>query len=187
MLIAAPADSTLGTVSPVTRRRLEAQGFVDLDDATLAETGPWLRLAPAICAAWTGAGTARRSSAVIWALMPFAALGAMRRGHPFDAIYNHGIRHLLGTQRLPPYNPPRRFACGVATVWLAATGWAFHAGATKVGYGLGTALVLAALVPTTTDFCIPSFFYGLLFGKPGRCILEESAREQQREAPLSPP
>jgi hypothetical protein len=137
-----------------------------------------------MCAAWTAVGTARRSSAVIWALMPFAALGAARRGHPFDAIYNHGIRHLLGTRRLPPHHAPRRFACGVATVWLAATGWAFHAGATRVGYGLGAVLVAVALVPATTDFCIPSFFYGLVFGRPGPCELEVAARDPQGAEPL---
>ncbi len=30
-------------------------------------------------------------------------------------------------------------------------------------------LALAALAPVTTDFCIPSFIYGLLFGKPVAC------------------
>jgi hypothetical protein len=156
--------------STVTRRRLEAQGFLGLDDATLAEVGPWLRLAPALCAAWAALGTALGSPGVLWALMPFAALGALRRGHPFDAIYNHGLRHVLGTRRLPPYHAPRRFACMVATLWLGATGWAFYAGASLLGYALGAALVLAALVPTLSDFCIPSFVFGLLFGKPATCV-----------------
>ncbi len=160
---------TSRTLSAVTRRRLETQGFVGLDDATLAEVGPWLRLAPALCATWAAVGTGLESPGVLWALMPFAALGATLRGHPFDAIYNHGIRHLLGTRRLPPYNTPRRVACAVATLWLGAAGWAFYAGASPLGYALGAALALAALVPTLSDFCIPSFFYGLLFGKPAAC------------------
>jgi hypothetical protein len=37
---------------------------------------------------------------------------------------------------------------------------------------LGATLALVALVPTTTDFCIPSFLYGLLFGKPAACTPE---------------
>src|SRR5215207_32071 len=156
-------------ISSGTRARIEAQGFVGFDDAKLAEFGPWLRLAPALCAAWTLVGTVLASPAVIWALLPLAALGALRRGHPFDALYNYGIRHLTGTRRLPPYQAPRRFACGVAAVWLAVTGWAFLVGATLVGYTLGAALVLAALVPTLTDFCIPSFIYGKLFGRPSAC------------------
>lgn len=157
------------TVSPVTRGRLEAQGFVGLDDDALAEVGRWLRLAPGLCAAWAVVGTALGSPPALWALVPFAALGVLRQGHPFDALYNHGIRHLLGTQRLPPYRAPRRFACAVAAVWLGLAGGAFFAGATVVGYVLGIAFVLAALVPTLTDFCIPSFVYGLFVGRPGAC------------------
>jgi hypothetical protein len=160
------------TVSPVTRRRIEMQGFVGLDDATLAEVGPWLRLAPAICMLWAVVGTVLAAPTVIWALIPFAALGAIRRGHPFDMIYNYGLRHVLGTRRLPPYNAPRRFACAFATIWLAGTGLAFYVGAPMLGYVLGATLALVALVPTTTDFCIPSFLYGLLFGKPAACTPE---------------
>jgi len=35
----------MATISPITRRRLEIQGFVDAEERTLAETAPWLRLA----------------------------------------------------------------------------------------------------------------------------------------------
>ena len=41
------------TLSSTTRRRLAMQGFIGLDDAALAEIGPWLRLTPAICSALT--------------------------------------------------------------------------------------------------------------------------------------
>jgi hypothetical protein len=157
------------TVSPVTRNRLEAQGFVGLDDRTLADVGSWLRLSPAICMIWAAIGTGLASPEILWSLMPFAALGALFSGHPFDALYNHGVRHWLGTQRLPRYGAPRRFACVVATVWLAAAGLAFYLGSTVLGYVLGGLLTLAALVPVVTDFCIPSFFWGLMFGKPLAC------------------
>jgi hypothetical protein len=145
------------------------QGFTGLSDETLAEVGPWLRLAPAICMVWTAVATAITSPAMVWMLAPLAALGAMLPWHPFDLIYNHGIRHFTGTQALPRYRAPRRFACLVATVWLALAGWAFYIGATMTGYALGFSLALAALAPVTTDFCIPSFIYGMLFGKPVAC------------------
>ncbi len=156
-------------IAATTRARLEMQGFVGLDDERLAEIRPWLRLAPGLCAAWAAVGTAWSSPALLWALVPFAALGALRRGHAFDVLYNHGLRHLRGTRPLPPYAAPRRFACGVATVWLAATAAAFGGGATILGYALGAAFVMVALIPATIDFCIPSFFFGLLFGWPAAC------------------
>jgi hypothetical protein len=154
------------TVSPTTRKRIEMQGFVNLNDRALADFGPWLRLATGICATWAAIATAFGSAFGLWALVPIAAAGAILTNHPFDAIYNYGIRHALGTRPIPRSPAPRRFACAVATPWLASAGLAFVAGVETLGYVLGGSLVLAASVPTTTDFCIPSFFYGLIFGRP---------------------
>ena len=156
----------MSTVSTTTRQRIEAQGYLGLSDATLAEVGPWLRLSPAICMVWVAIATFYESVTALTVLIPFAALGVVLPWHPFDATYNHGIRHLIGTELLPRAGAPRRFACFVATVWLIATSWAFYSGAATLGYVLGGSLVVAAAVPTFTDFCIPSFFYGLMFGKP---------------------
>ncbi len=156
----------MSTISKTTRRRIEAQGYLGLNDATLAKVGPWLRFSPAICMVWIAIATYYESVPGLLALVPFAALGAILPWHPFDAIYNYGIRHILGTPLLPRANAPRKFACKVAVVWLIAISWAFYSGATLLGYILGGSLAFAAAVPTFTDFCIPSFFYGLIFGKP---------------------
>jgi len=153
------------TPSATMRCRLEAQGYVGLSDEVMAEVGPWARLATGLCMTWVVVGTVLGSATMIWALMPIAALGAILPWHPFDLIYNHGIRHLLGKRPLPRHRAPRRFACSIATVWLAAAGYAFYSGATALGYILGGSLAVAAAFPTFTDFCIPSYFYGLMFGK----------------------
>ena len=154
------------TVSARERRLVEMQGFTGLSDDALAEVGPWLRLAPAVCMLWTAVATWQASAAALWALAPIAFLGAILPGHPFDVFYNHGLRRLTGTRALPVYRAPRRTACAVATLWLLGAGWAFHAGASGLGYGLGYSLVAAAAVPVTTGFCIPSYFYGLVMGPP---------------------
>jgi hypothetical protein len=152
--------------STTTRNRIEAQGYLGMSDAELSAVGPWLRLAPAGCMVWIAIATYYQSEAALMLLAPIAALGAIFRSHPFEITYNHGIRHILGTQRLPPAGAPRRFACAVATVWLVAASWAFYSGAPVLGQALGFSLAAAAGVPTFTDFCIPSFVYGLIFGKP---------------------
>jgi hypothetical protein len=82
-------------------------------------------LAPAICSALTAVATLLAMPILLWALMPFGTICAIRGVHPFDLIYNLGLRHLLGTQRLPRYAAPRRFACLFATTWLGITGGAF--------------------------------------------------------------
>ena len=157
-----------------TRKHIEAQGYLHLSDQELQEVGPWLKLAPAMCMIWVGISTFFQSWIAIAILVPVAALGAAMKGHPFEIIYNHGIRHILKTSHLPPAHAPRRFACAVATVWLAAASWAFYSGAVLTGQILGYALVAAAAFPTFTDFCIPSFIYGLIFGKPMACPMNKA-------------
>ena len=153
------------SVSPTIRRRLEIQGFVGLDDATLAELAPWLEFSPMLCTLLIGLGTVRASAVILGALVPIAVLGAVFPVHPFDVLYNYGVRHLTGTRPLPPNGPPRRFACGLAAVWLTATAWAFGTGAHAVGSILGGVLTAVAAIVSVSHFCLPSLLYTLLFGR----------------------
>ncbi len=153
------------TISATMRERIQAQGFCGLDDETCAQINYALRLSPAICMVWAAVGTALASSTVLWALVPFAALGAILPGHPFDVLYNHGLRHLFGTPALPRYGARRRFACALATMMLVAAAWGFQAGMPMVGYIVGWSLVAAAFVNVSMGFCIPSFIVRMFFGK----------------------
>jgi hypothetical protein len=157
-------------VGPLTTAvdRLEAQGYVHVNSATLGELEPWLRWSPALCATVMAIGTVLASPYILWGLVPFAALGAIFDRHPFDYIYNYGARHLTRTQPLPAHGAPRRFACAVASVWLVGTGAAFAADLDLLGYVLGGSLTAVAATVATTHFCIPSLVYGLLFGRPRR-------------------
>lgn len=150
-------------VSPVVRKRLEAQGFCNLDDPTLDELAPWMRWSPALCTVFMAVGTALNSPLILWSLAATAFLGTLLPLHPFDLLYNYGIRFLTGTRPLPYNGAQRRFACGIATLWLIGTGWAFHVGSTLVGYALGIPLVLVAGLVSITHLCIPSLVYNTLF------------------------
>ncbi|HSR64441.1 MAG TPA: DUF4395 domain-containing protein [Xanthomonadaceae bacterium] len=152
--------------SPTLRRRIEAQGFRGLDDARLARIGPWLRWSPALCTLGMVAGVALESAPLLWSLAGVAFLGALLRFHPFDLLYNHGLRHVTGTGRLPHQGPQRRFACGVASAWLLATGLAFALGETTIGYLLGIPLIAVAGLVSVTNICIPSMVYNRMFERP---------------------
>jgi len=154
-------SSILGTV----RENIQAQGFCGLDEKACAQLNYPLRFSPAICMVWAAVGTALASPAILWALAPFAALGAILPGHPFDVFYNYGLRHLFGTQALPRYGARRRFACALATIMIVAAAWGFQTGMPMVGYIVGWSLVAAAFVNVSTGFCIPSFIVRLFFGK----------------------
>ena len=154
------------TLSCQTRKRLNIQGLADVDDEALAAVAPWLRLAFGGCALLAAWGTILASPAILWTLTPIAALAALFPVHPFDLIYNHGIRHLTKTGPLPKRRAQTRFACGVGAVWLVATAIAFHSGRLILGYVLGGALTGVALLVSTTDICIPSMIYNALFLRP---------------------
>jgi hypothetical protein len=151
-------------LSETLRHRLDIQGYACESDATLARTQLWLRMSPALCATIAAVGTAFASPVILWALMVFAALGAILTFHPFDLIYNLGIRHLTGASDLPRNGAPRRFACAMASVWLLATGGLFYANLDIAGYVLGVALVAVAALITVSHICIPSLVYRALFG-----------------------
>ncbi len=154
-------SSTLGTV----RENIQAQGFCGLDDKACAQINYPLRLSPAICMVWTAVGTALASPTILWALAPFAALGAILPGHPFDVLYNHGLRHLHGTPVLPRYGFRRRFACALATIMIVIAAWGFQAGKPVLGSVVGWSLVAVASANVSRGFCVPSFIVRLFLGK----------------------
>ena len=155
----------------VMRSRVEAQGFLGLDDRMIGHLNHWLRLSPAICMMWAAIGTALESAPVLWALSPFALLGALLPRHPFDLLYRFGVQPLTSGLPIPRTPLPRRFACLLATVMIVAAAWSFQSGRTVTGQIFGWALVSAAFVNVTTGFCIPSFLYGRIWGKHTACDL----------------
>ena len=88
--------------------------------------------------------------------------GFVTAKHPFDLIWDYGIRRRTGGPPLPPTPPPRRFACQLATFWLIGLAAAFLAGADTLGLALGIPLLIVAATVTTTNWCVPSLIYGLL-------------------------
>ena len=160
-------------MNDVIRSRIEAQGFLGLDDQTVRHLNYWLRLSPAICMIWAAIGTALESAPVLWALAPFALLGVLLPGHPFDLLYRFGVQPLTSGPAIPRSSLPRRFACLLATVMIVTAAWSFQSGRTFFGQIFGWTLVCAAFVNVSTGFCIPSFLYGLIFGKPTACNVRE--------------
>ena len=155
----------MSQISATARERLQAQGFCGLSDATYAQINYPLRLATAIMMAWVAVGTALASAQILWALVPFTALGAILTGHPFDVLYNQGLRYLMGRQELPPYGLRRRFAFAVATTMMSLAAWGFQAGAPLLGYIIGGAMVASTCLHVITGICGPAVLAGRLFGK----------------------
>ena len=152
------------SISPAIRRRLEIRGISVSDDAEFTRLVPWMRTTFVLCAALIAIGTALAFTPLLWAMVPIAALGAALPVHPFDLIYNYGIRRFTHTRRLPSNGAPTRFSCAVAGLWIAGTALAFTAGIPWLGYTLGGLLTVVGGIVSVTHFCIPSAIYQIITG-----------------------
>jgi hypothetical protein len=151
-------------ISPKVARRLELRGVKISDDPGFIRMAPWSRMTFALCATFVGLGTLFAYTPLLWAMVPIAAIGGLFPRHPFDAVYNYGIRRLIGAAKLPKNAAPTRFACAVATPWIAAIALAFQFEYTVAAYVLGVMFVGVAGIVATTHFCIPSVVFHFLFG-----------------------
>lgn len=151
------------TLPPIIQKRLETQGFVCSQEQEFIAIVPWLRFTYALCAILTGIGTWLASPPLLFTLAIIALIGAIFPVHPFDLLYNYGIRFLTGTKPLPKNGTPKRFACGMGAIWLAVTALLFQSGATPWGYALGGLFTAVAGMAALTYFCMPSTMYGMLF------------------------
>lgn len=155
----------MSQISTTVRERIQAQGFCGLSDAAYAQINYPLRLSPAITMLWVALGTVLASARILWPLVPFTALGAILAGHPFDVLYNHGLRYLTGTRELPRYGSRRRFAFAVAATMTALAAWAFQSAVPLLGYIVGGAIVASTCLQVITGICGPAVLAGRLFGK----------------------
>jgi hypothetical protein len=152
-------------LSEKVRAHLSAQGYA-CEQELVGQMVPWLRWTPALSAIWIAAGTTARAPIILWSFSLCAAAG-VAGWHPFDALFNYGVRHLLGLPRLPPNPPPRRFAMALAAIWSGFTGLLFYRGLERAGMVAGLLMTAAALTVATTQFCLGAWVWQRL-GLTGR-------------------
>ncbi|MFZ6010366.1 MAG: DUF4395 family protein [Bacteroidota bacterium] len=150
-------------ISSACRKRLHAQGYDNFSDKELSDFKYGIRFAYAGCITLVAFGIYFQSIPVLAVAATIALVAAFPPYHPLDYLYNYGVRLLLNKPKLPPRTAQGRFACGVATVWLAVTIYLLYNNYTMAGNILAIALFAVGLLVTTTDICIPSMFYNGLF------------------------
>ena len=138
---------------------LAVQGYrLSPDESRALRLG--LRFPTALCLALVVAGLALQSAVVILALVPIGAIAGWTARHPFDLLWNYGLRRLSEAPPLPPNPTPRRHAFKLATVWLLAVGGLFAVGQATAALVLGGVLVAVCGLVTVTHFCVPSTLLG---------------------------
>jgi len=106
------------------RSNLTTQGYC-LSDAQRRDLWLGLRFSTGLCLSLVIVALALESAAMVFALCTIGAIASFAARHPFDYLWNRGVRHLVGGPALPPNPPRRRDAFKVATAWLAVVGTLF--------------------------------------------------------------
>jgi hypothetical protein len=121
-----------------------------------------LRFSTGVCLALTATALALLSAPAFVVLAVIGAVAGFSSRHPFDHLWNVGVRHLLNAPPLPPSPPRRRHAFKMATVMMAGVAVLLFAGATTAAIALGVLILGACGAVTATNLCIPSAALSLL-------------------------
>jgi hypothetical protein len=142
-------------------RNLAVQGYcLTRGEATRLRVG--LRFATGLCLPLVAAGLALESPPVLFGLSGIAAVAGFARRHPFDHIWNRGLRHLVDAPEVPENPQRRRHAFKFGAASLSAVAALFAAGQETIALPLGVALLSACALVTATNFCVPSTLLALL-------------------------
>jgi hypothetical protein len=149
------------SVSVWMERNLATQGYcLSTEEASRLRIG--LRFPTGVCLPLVAAALALESVPVLLGLAAIGAVAGFTPRHPFDLLWNHGVRHLVGAPAVPQNPTRRRHAFKIGTAWLLALAALFVAGQDGLALGLGLALLGACSTVTFTNFCIPSATLALL-------------------------
>jgi hypothetical protein len=132
------------------------QGYGGLSAEQRRAISLGLRLTTGACLAGVVAGLITRSPAIFLILAAVAAVAGLTPRHPFDAIWQYGVRHLVRGPALPPNPPQRRRPFLLAAPWLLGLGILYAAGADTWGVVLGLPFVASCTLVTATHYCLPS-------------------------------
>ena len=137
------------------RSNLSTQGYCR-SDAERRELWLGLRFSTGLCLTLVLVALALESPVMVFVLAGIGVIAGFSAHHPFDHLWNHGVRHLVGGPPLPPNPTRRRNAFKLATAWLAVVGGMLAASATIAALVLGGLLVAACATVTATNLCLPS-------------------------------
>lgn len=151
------------------------QGYIKQTDAELSELAFGNRFAYRLCTTIVIIGVVSSSIPVLSAMLIVAFFGIILPYHPFDYIYNHLLAERMSKPKLPRRSKQLKFACTIATIWIASTIFLFYTGYALAAFVVGSLLIGVALLVSTTDYCIPSLIYNTLSPQKDNVVKEKSA------------
>ncbi len=155
--------TTETTLSEKRIYRLRAQGFTGQTKEELTGMAFGIRFAYRSCIALLTVALITQSVALFSLMFVIAFLGIVLPKHPFDYLYNHALSGRMNKPKVPARSAQLKFACTIATTWIAAVIYLMSTGNTTAGTLLTLNLILVALLPATIDYCVPSAIYNAFF------------------------
>jgi hypothetical protein len=121
-----------------------------------------LRLSTGVCLVLTALALMAGSPLAFLVLAAIGAVAGFSARHPFDQLWNAGVRHLFRAPPLPPSPARRRHAFKVAGAMMLVVAVLFASGAELAATIVGLALLAACTTVTATNLCIPSLALSLI-------------------------
>ena len=157
--------TTESTLSEKRINRLRAQGFTRETKKELTGMAFGIRFAYRSCITLLTMALLTQSIALFGVMFLIAFLGIVLPRHPFDYLYNHTLSGRMNRPRVPLRSAQLKFACTIATAWIATVIYLMATGNTTAASIMTVNLILVAMLPATIDFCVPSVIYNALFLK----------------------
>ena len=155
--------TTESTLSEKRINRLRAQGFTRETKKELNGMAFGIRFAYRSCIALLSVALLTQSIALFSVMFVIAFLGIVLPKHPFDYLYNHTLSTWMNRPRVPARSVQLKFACAIATTWIATVIYLMASGNTTAGILFTVNLILVAMLPATIDYCVPSAIFNALF------------------------
>jgi hypothetical protein len=134
-----------------------------------------LRFSTGLCLPLVVTALALKSPVMLLAVAGVGLVAGFTPRHPFDLVWNHGVRYALRAPALPPNPVRRRHAFKIGAAWLLVAAALFAAGLSAAALALGGSLVAACSLVTATNFCVPSFLLLLLERRRARSPVPASS------------
>jgi len=160
------SDNQFDNELSVLQRRLETQSFLNQSSQTLAELKHWWRFTPTLNWVMTLAGILLASPEILFVQAALMSLAVFLPSHPFDLLYNYGIRYLTGTAPLPKSGQRRRVMFTTACLLLSLLGVWFLLGYNMVAYIQGGMMTVLAGLLVIFNLCLLSEVLVKFFGMP---------------------
>ena len=144
---------------------IKEQGYFRYTDEQIQAWAFGNRFAYRLCTALLLVGVLLQNIPLLVLMNAVAFASIFLPNHPFDYIYNYGVRKWTKGPKLPKRSIQLKFACTMASLFIASTIFFFLKGMITAGYIMGLHIVVVASLVSLFDFCIPSKIFNYFTGR----------------------